>query len=183
MKYFTIIFTCFFLLMSCSQDTVDLTKFTSPFGGTYAIRLPDQVQITENSFFYEVRIENNENDFVEVKRFRLERMNFYPFAPVFKKLELQYLYFSYFNFPQKQRESAYKYLADWDVKVNNNPTLFTLSETIIFAICRTQAIADHKIVTTLYQRRNEEDAFDRIYDDLERFENLTMPIIAYQAEC
>ena len=50
--------------MSCSQDTVDLTKFTSPFGGTYAIRLPDQVQITENSCFYEVRNENNENDVV-----------------------------------------------------------------------------------------------------------------------
>lgn len=183
MKYFTIVFTSFFLLMSCTQDTPDLKNFTSPLGGTYAIRLPDQVQITEYSFFYEVRIENNANDYVEVKRFRLDRMNFYPFAPVFKKFELQYLYFSYFNFPQKQRETAYKYMAEWDVKVNNNPDLFTVSESIIFAICRTQEIADQKIVTTLYQRRNEEDAFVRIYDDLDRFDNLATPIIAYQAEC
>lgn len=183
MKYFTTIFASLFLLMSCSQDTPDLQNFTSPLGGTYAIRLPDQIQVAENSFFYEIRIDNVENEYSEVKRFKLERMNFHPFTPVFAEFELEYLYFSYFNYPHKLRESAYEYLAEWDAKVKNNPNLFKISESIVFALCRLQDIEDNKVVSTLYMRRNNADEFIKIYDDLQQFDNLIKPTIGYHAAC
>uniref|UniRef100_A0A2A4YZT8 Lipoprotein n=1 Tax=OCS116 cluster bacterium TaxID=2030921 RepID=A0A2A4YZT8_9PROT len=173
-----------FLLASCGTDEPkNLKHFTSPFGGKYAIRLPDQVQLTENSFIYEVKIENVENDYFEVKRFALERMNFHPFTPIFAQYQLEFLHFEYFTIPQKQRQKVYDYLADWDVKITNNPTLFKVTNQLIFAVCQKQKINDDKLVTTIFNRLNENDAFVKIYDDLEPFDNLTIPIIAYQKIC
>ncbi|PCI86401.1 MAG: hypothetical protein COB24_09550 [Hyphomicrobiales bacterium] len=172
------------LLTSCGTDEPqNLKHFTSPFGGKYAIRIPDQVQITENSFIYEVKIENIENDYLEVKSFLLERMNFHPFTPIFKPHQLEFLHFEYFTIPQKQRQQVYDYLADWDTKITNNPTLFKVTNQLIFATCQKQPIPDDKLVTTIFRRQNEDAEFIKIYDDLEPFDNLTTPKIAYQKIC
>lgn len=171
------------MLNSCSDQPNNLSKFTSPHGGTYALRLPDQVQVTENSFIYEIKIENVENDYYEIKRYTFERMNFHPFTPVFAKHQLEFLHFEYFTMPLKQREKAYQYLADWDKKITNNPTLFKVTNKLIFAVCKTQPIANDKLVTTIFSRLNKGDEFNKIYDNLLRETNQTTPNIAYQEIC
>lgn len=183
MQKFIIVFLGLIMLSACSDEVSDLTQFTSPHGGTYAVRLPDQVQITENSFIYEVKIENRENDYFETKRYVFERMNFHPFTPIFAKQQLEFLHFEYFTLPLKQREAAYKYLADWDAKIKNNPTLFKVTNSLIFAICKKQPIEGNKLVTTIFNRLNKDNEFIKIYDDLMPFKNITQPNIAYQGQC
>lgn len=173
-----------FLLTSCgTEEPQNLKHFTSPFGGKYAVRIPDQTQVTENSFIYQVKIENVENDYFEIKRFPLERMNFHPFTPTFKPHQLEFLHFEYFTIPLKQRQAAYDYLADWDAKITNNPTLFKVTNQLTFATCQKQQLPDDKLVTTIFRRLNENGEFIKIYDDLEAFKNLTIPNIAYQKIC
>ncbi|MGL1919501.1 MAG: hypothetical protein OCD03_00590 [Hyphomicrobiales bacterium] len=183
MKYLILIFSAFLFLNSCSETSQNLTQFTSPFGGTFAVRLPDQVQVTENSFIYQVKIENIENGYFETKRYVFERMNFHPFTPVFKNHQLEFLHFEYFNLPQKQRDKAFKYLADWDKKITNNPSLFKVTNQLIFAVCKKQSIAKDKLVTTIFNRLNKDDQFIKIYDNLKSFKNTTIPVIAYQEIC
>lgn len=179
-----IFFLSFLWLTSCTeQPPHNLSQFTSPHGGTYAIRIPDQVQVTENSFYYEIKIENLENDYFETKRYRYERMNYHPFTKTFAAHQLKYLHLEYFTLPREQRDKAYDYLAEWETKITNNPTLFKVTNQLIFAICQKQKIAEDKLVTTIFRRKNKNDEFIKIYDDLESFKNLTQPTIAYQKLC
>lgn len=183
MRKISLFLFCLLLLASCTEEPQNLTQFTAPHGGTYAIRLPDQVQVTENSFIYEVTITNLENDYTETKRYVYERMNFHPFTPIFAKHQLEFLHFEYFTMPLKQRDDAYKYLVDWDVKTTNNPSLFKVTNQIIFAICKKQPIEDDKLVTTIFNRKNKSDEFIKVYDDLTKFKNTNTPTIAYQEIC
>lgn len=183
MKTFLIAFLTIFLLSSCTDEPINLTQFTSPYGGTYAIRLPDQVQVTENTFIYEVKIENLNNDFTEIKRFHFERMNFHPFTPIFAEHQLQYLHFEYYKLPNPQHDKAYQYLAEWEAKVNANPNQFKVTNQITFAICQKQSIDDNKIVTTIFRRLNKDEEFIKVYDNLMPSKNIIMPAIAYQSEC
>lgn len=183
MKNFTLIFTCLFLLVSCTEEIVNLKHFTSPHGGTYAIRLPNQVKITENSFIYQVQITNVENEYTETKRFVFERMNFHPFTETFQQDQLEFLHFEYFTLPNEKKDEAYKFLSEWDNKITNNPTLFTVTNQLIFAICKNQQIASNKLVTTIFNRLNKDNKFTKIYDDMLPFKNTSKPIIAYQDFC
>lgn len=171
------------VLSSCAQVPQQLKQFTSPYGGTYALRLPDQIQVTENSFLYEVTITNRENGYSEKQTFKLERMNFHPFTPTFKRYQLQYLHFKYFTYPQKIRAEAYEFLQKWDNKITNNPDLFEVKKQLIFALCKKQPIADNKIVTTIFSRMNKDDEFIKIFDNLAAFKNTSIPTIAYQDFC
>ncbi|NRA87789.1 MAG: hypothetical protein HRU28_10435 [Rhizobiales bacterium] len=186
MKKYLLFLIASLLLTACEDEVVTLNTFTSPHGGVYALRVPDQVQVTTNSFFYEVKIINSENDFTVKKTYKLERMNFHSFTPTFKQHQLQYLHIEYFTFPQNIRDKAYSFLQDWDEKTTNNPDLFKVQTKLIFALCSVTPIPEYKIVTTIFKRQNKSDGFKQIYDNLEsvnNFKNLTVPTIVYQNHC
>lgn len=173
----------FMLLASCLDEPVKLDHFVSPNGGVFAIRIPDQLQVTPNSFLYDINIQNVETDYSENRTYKLERMNYHPFAKTFPNDQLQYLHFEFYTFPQNIREEAYQYLQKWDQRITNNSTMFKLETTTIFSLCFIQKIPEDKVVTTIFHRQHKEAKFVKIFDNLTLFNNTLKPIFAAKSPC
>lgn len=183
MKIHYFLFLSLLLLTSCSDEPKELSILANPHGGVYALRIPDQLKVIKNSFYYDLEIKNLETGYKESKRFKLERMNFHPFTPTFAKDQLQYLHFEYFTFPQAIRAEAHNYLYNWDRKLKANKDMFSYTVTPTFALCQTQKIRPDKVVATLFTRLNKEVEFTKVYDDLTRFKNIQTPAYGAQSPC
>ncbi len=183
MKKYLVTLLSLILLTSCQDELTDLTLFTNSHGGTFAVRIVDQVAITEHSFTLVIKVENLDNGYIEKRIFNLERMNFHPFKDTFEAHQMEGLHFEYYNFPQDTRDTAYEFLSKWDLMVKNNQQLFKVTETLVFALCQKQKVPKKNQVVTIFKRQNKPDGFEKIYDDLTRFKNRTTPLIAYQKSC